>query len=112
MQCAAACKWLQYGSGLVDAFLTGMVDACVNLSRDAPTLGESSCRELQGTPGDVRPFTKATPRKTNQRGTKRGRSMILTETQAGPIHVNLNKSGVDLASRVTIFNAVVFVIPN
>ena len=29
----------------------------------------------------------------------------------GPIHVNLNISGVDLASRVTIFNAVVFVIP-
>ena len=65
VQCAAAWKWLQYGSGLVDAFLTGMVDACVNLSRDAPTLGESSCRELQRTPGDVRPFTKATPRKTN-----------------------------------------------
>ena len=32
--------------------------------------------------------------------------------QSGTIQVNLNKSGVDLASRVTIFNAVVFVIPN
>ena len=28
----------------------------------------------------------------------------------GRIHVNLNKSGVNLASRVTIFNAVVFVL--
>ena len=46
VQCDAACKWLQSGSGLVDAFLTGLVDACVNLPRDAPTLGESSCREL------------------------------------------------------------------
>ena len=35
VQCAAACKWLQPGSGLVDAFLTGLVDACVNLPRDA-----------------------------------------------------------------------------
>ena len=33
-------------------------------------------------------------------------------TTTAPFHVNLNKSGVDLASRVTIFNAVVFVIPN
>ena len=40
VQCAAACKWLQPGSGLVDAFLTGLVDACVNLPRGAPTLGE------------------------------------------------------------------------
>ena len=30
----------------------------------------------------------------------------------GRIHVNLNKSGVDLASRVTIFNTVVFVLTN
>ena len=36
VQCAAACKWLQPGSGLVDAFLTGLVDACDNLPRDAP----------------------------------------------------------------------------
>ena len=43
VQCAAACKSLQSGSGLVDAFLTGLVDACVNLPRDAPTLGKSSC---------------------------------------------------------------------
>ena len=49
VQCAAACKWLQPGSGQVDAFLTGLVDACVNLPRDAPTLGESSCRELPRT---------------------------------------------------------------
>ena len=28
VQCAAACKWLQSGSGLVDA---GLVDACVSL---------------------------------------------------------------------------------
>ena len=28
----------------------------------------------------MRPFTKATPRKTNQRGKKRSRSMILTDT--------------------------------
>ena len=28
----------------------------------------------------------------------------------GRINVNLNKSGVDLASRVTIFNTVVFVL--
>ena len=27
VQCAAACKWLQPGSGLVDAFLTALVDA-------------------------------------------------------------------------------------
>ena len=80
VQCAAACKWLQPGSGLVDAFLTGQVDACVNLPRDAPTLGESSCRELPRTPQDVRPFSKATPRKTNQRGKNRSRSMILTDT--------------------------------
>ena len=80
VQCAAVCKWLQSGSGLVDAFLTGLVDTCVNLPRDAPILGKSSCRELQRTPGDVRPFTKATPRKTNQRGKKRGRSIILTDT--------------------------------
>ena len=26
VQCAAACKWLQPGSGQVDAFLTGLVD--------------------------------------------------------------------------------------
>ena len=58
------------GSGLVDAFLMGLVDACLNLPTDAPTLGESSCRELPRTLGDVRPFTKATPRKTNQRGKK------------------------------------------
>ena len=50
VQCAAACKWLQSGSGLVDA---GLVDACVIQPRDAPTLVKSSCRELQGTPGDV-----------------------------------------------------------
>ena len=49
VQCAAACKLLQPGSGQVDAFLTGLVDACVNLPRDAPTLGESSCRELPRT---------------------------------------------------------------
>ena len=30
----------------------------------------------------------------------------------GPIHVSLNKSGVDLASWVTIFNTVVFVLTN
>ena len=36
----------QPGSGLIDAFLTGLVDACVYLPRDATTLGESSCREL------------------------------------------------------------------
>ena len=48
VQCAAACKWLQSGSGQVDA---GLVDACVNQPRDAPTLVKSSCRELQGTPG-------------------------------------------------------------
>ena len=79
VQCAAACKWLQSESGLVDAFLTGLVDACVNVPIDAPTLGKSSCRELQRTPGDVNPFTKATPRKTNERGKKRGRSMFLTD---------------------------------
>ena len=45
VQCAAVCKWLQSGSGLVDA--------CVNQPRDEPTLVKSSCRELQGTPGDV-----------------------------------------------------------
>ena len=50
VQCAAACKWLQSGSGLVDA---GLVDACVNQPRDEPTLVKSSCRELQGTRGDV-----------------------------------------------------------
>ena len=27
VQCAASCKWLPLGSGLVDAFLTGLVDA-------------------------------------------------------------------------------------
>ena len=48
--------------------------------RDAPTLGESPCRKQPRTPEDVRPFTKAPPRKTNQRGKKRGRSMILTYT--------------------------------
>ena len=48
--------------------------------RDAPTLGESPCRKQPRTPEDVRPFTKALPRKTNQRGKKRGRSMILTDT--------------------------------
>ena len=85
VQCAAACKWLcknyASGSGLVDAFLAGLVDACVNLPRDAaPTLGKSSCRELQRTPGDVRPFTKATPRKINHCGKKRARSRILTDT--------------------------------
>ena len=80
VQYAAACKWLQPGSGQFDAFLTGLVDACVNLPRDAPALGESSCRELPRTPEDVRPFKKAAPRKTNQRGKNRGRSMILTDT--------------------------------
>ena len=50
VQCAAACKWLQSGSGLVDA---GLVDACVNQPRDEPTLVKSSCRELQGAPGDA-----------------------------------------------------------
>ena len=80
VQCAAVCKWLQPVSGLVDAFLTGLVDACVHLPRDAHTLGESSCRELQRTPGDVHPFSKATKRKTNQPGKKRSRSMILTDT--------------------------------
>ena len=35
-----------------------------------------------------------------------------TQDGHGPIHVNLNKSGVDLASRVTIFNTVVFVLTN
>ena len=48
--------------------------------RDAPTLGESPCRKQPRTPEDVRPFTKAPPRKTNQRDKKRGRSMILTDT--------------------------------
>ena len=48
--------------------------------RDAPTLGESPCRKQPRTPEDVRPFTKAPPRKTKQRGKKRGRSMILTDT--------------------------------
>ena len=48
--------------------------------RDAPTLGESPCRKQPRRPEDVRPFTKAPPRKTNQRGKKRGRSMILTDT--------------------------------
>ena len=48
--------------------------------RDAPTLGESPCRKQPRTPEDVRPFTKAPPRKTNQRGKKRGRSIILTDT--------------------------------
>ena len=48
--------------------------------RDAPTLGESPCRKQPRTPEDVRSFTKAPPRKTNQRGKKRGRSMILTDT--------------------------------
>ena len=33
VQCAAACKWLPPGSGQVDAFLTGLVDAFVNLPR-------------------------------------------------------------------------------
>ena len=80
VHCAAACKWLQPGSGQVDAFLTGLVDSCVNLPRDAPTLGESSCRELPTTAKYVSPFTKATPRKTNPRGKKRSRSMILTDT--------------------------------
>ena len=80
VQCAVACKWLQPGSGQVDAFLTGLVDACVHLPRDAHTLGESSCRELPRTPGDVHPFSKATKRKTNQPGKKRSRSMILTDT--------------------------------
>ena len=83
VQCAAACKWLQSGSGQVDAFLTGLVDASVNRPRDAPTLvlpnrhvaNYSAHREE-----NVRPFTKATPRKTNERGKKRGRSMILTDT--------------------------------
>ena len=50
VQCAAACKWLQSGSGLVDA---GLVDAFVNQPRYAPTLVNSSCRELQGKSGDV-----------------------------------------------------------
>ena len=77
---ATACKWLQSGSGLVDAFLTGLLDACENLPRDAPTIGKSSCRELPPSPIDVRQFTKAKLRKTNQRGKKRGRSMILTDT--------------------------------
>ena len=49
VQCDAACKWLQSGSGLVDA---GPVDGCVNQPRDAPTIVKSSCRELQGTAGD------------------------------------------------------------
>ena len=70
VQCAAACKLLQPRSGLVDAFLP----------RDAPTLDEPSCRELPRTPEDVCPFAKATPRKTNQRGKNRGRSMTLTDT--------------------------------
>ena len=48
--------------------------------RDAPALGELPCRKQPRTPEDVRPFTKAPPRKTNQRGKKRGRSMILTDT--------------------------------
>ena len=80
VQCAAACKWLQPGSGLVDPFLTGLVDACVNLPRDTPTLGESSCRELQHTPEDVRPFTKATPAQNKSTCQIQGRSMILTDT--------------------------------
>ena len=48
--------------------------------RGAATLGESPCRKQPRTPEDVRPFTKAPPRKTSQRGKKRGRSMILTDT--------------------------------
>ena len=55
VQCAAACKCLQSGTGLVDAFLTGLVDAW----------GKSSCRELQCTPGDVHPFTKARAKQIN-----------------------------------------------
>ena len=43
---------------------------------------ESSCRELPRTPEYVPPFTKATPRKTNQRGKNRVRSTILTDTPA------------------------------
>ena len=54
----------------VVSFLTGLVDACVNLPRDAPILGESSCGELPRTPEDAHAFTKATTRKTNQRGKK------------------------------------------
>ena len=50
VQCAVACKGLQSGSGQVDAFLTGLVDVCVNLPRDAPILAESSCSELPRTP--------------------------------------------------------------
>ena len=80
VQCAAACKWLQPGAGLVDAFLTGLVDACVNLPRDTPTLGESSCRELQRTPEDVHPFTKATLAQNKSTWQNQGRSMILTDT--------------------------------
>ena len=60
--------------------MTGLVDACVNLPRDVPILGESSCRELPTAATDVSPFTKATPRKTNQHGKKRSRSMILPDT--------------------------------
>ena len=54
--------------------------------RDPPTLGESPCRKQPRTPEDVRPFTKAPPRKTNQRGKKRGRSMILTDTPVKNAH--------------------------
>ena len=44
-------RFTQMANGLlVDAVL---VDECVNQPRDAPTLVKSSCRELQGTPGDV-----------------------------------------------------------
>ena len=80
VQCAAACKWLQPGSGLFDAFLTGQVDACVNLPRYAPTLGEYSCRELPRTPEDVRPFTKATPAQNKSTWQKPRPFKILTHT--------------------------------
>ena len=73
VQCAAACKWLQPGSGLVDAFLTGRQPA----QRRAYNWRIVMSRTTAHT---VSPFTKATPRKINQRGKKRSRSMILTDT--------------------------------
>ena len=39
------------------------------------------------------PFTKATPRKTNQRGKKRSRSMILTDT---PVHNDLDAEAAEV----------------
>ena len=49
------CSVLRFANGCslgrvwLTRFLTGQVDACVNLPRDAPAHGESSCRELPRT---------------------------------------------------------------